>query len=663
MRQGGDCGDFNNRNRVCATIITYTETAQTQVDRDSLLLDWGDGSTNVIARTLEQRLGNGIKRNEYSMCHQYSGPDRYFLSFQDQNRVANVLNIDNGRSINIPFSVYTVYSVTGASRGGCNNSPELATIPIENACIGSVWTHNPGAFDVDGDSLSFEFTVPQRAPGVVVRNYVLPNEQGGTTGNLMINENTGQITWNAPARAGEYNLAFFVKSFRDGRPLDTLVRDMQIFVGECNNEPPTVDLPVEEICVVAGELIEFDVVAGAPLTDVDQMVRLEATGRPFDISNAATFTPNDSTYQDDPLTRTFRWRPGCDEISNQPYFVVFRAEDNFFDLFNIGGRSGGLSALRTVSIRVVAPPPENLQTVVDEVDDIVTLTWDKPYACEDQRNPELLGFLVYRRIGSNPFEPDTCQTGIAGRGYTLLNDMETLEMADGSYTYIDEDIETGRTYCYRVVTLFRRPNEILGATTGADILSIPSEESCVQLPREIPLLTKVDILSTEAATGEIDVCWILPEAEALDTVANPGPYRYVLSRSPIDLSIPGTVDFTEVATFSRESFGEPVDTCFTDSGLNTEGTAYTYRIELFTSGRDENQGDAPPASSVRLGGAPTDMTNVLNWAADVPWTNLEYDVLRRGPGGKRLHRSSHYHRDHLPRRASRQRRRILLHHP
>ena len=633
VRQGGDCGNINEQNVVCATIITYTETAQTQVDRDSLILNWGDGDSDVVARSngggRGVPLGNGIKRNEYTICHRYPGPDRYFLSFQDQNRVANVLNIDGGRSINIPFSVYTVYTLSGPFGQGCNNSPELSQIPIENACIGSVWTHNPGAFDVDGDSLAFEFTTPQRAPNVPVRNYLLPNEQGGTTGSLTLNELTGQITWNAPARAGEYNLAFFVKSFRNGQILDTLVRDMQIFVGECNNEPPTLDLPDEEICVVAGELIEFDVIAGAPLADVDQLVRLGATGRPFDIPNAATFLPVDSSYRADPLTRTFRWRPECAEISDQPYFVVFRAEDNFFDLFNIGGRSGGLSALRTVAIKVVAPPPENLRAEIDD-DNIVTLTWDEPYACEDQVDPQFIGFNVYRRVGSNPFEPDTCQTGLEGRGYTLLNGVTTTEMMDGDYVYVDEDLEPGRTYCYRAVAVLGQTIIELGTTFGRDILSIPSAEVCVQLPREIPLLTKVDVLETDAADGEIDVCWILPEAEALDTILNPGPYRYVLSRATGqtgDLTM-----FSEITSFTRETFAEPIDTCFTDTGLDTDGTAFSYRIELFTGGRDENQGDAPPASSLRLSGGPTDLANELNWAAQVPWANLEYDVLRRAPG-------------------------------
>ncbi|MEL7160509.1 MAG: gliding motility-associated C-terminal domain-containing protein, partial [Bacteroidota bacterium] len=237
VRASGDCTDINDQLRVCATIITYTETDQTEVDRDSLIISWGDGTTETIARVSEEPgIAPGIKRNRYVLCHQYTGFGRYKISFSDMNRVAQVLNIDGGSSVNIPFSVSTVYNLTNPLLNGCNSSPELTQIPIENACIGSVWTHNPGAFDVDGDSLAFEFTTPERAADVPIANYVLPNLHGGQTGSLTINPETGQITWDSPAIAGEYNLAFMVKSFRNGIPLDTLVRDMQIFVNECSND-------------------------------------------------------------------------------------------------------------------------------------------------------------------------------------------------------------------------------------------------------------------------------------------------------------------------------------------------------------------------------------------------------------------------------------------
>ena len=629
VRLADECGG-NDGLRICATIITYTETFQTDVDRDSLLLDWGGGSNpqEFIQRTDRRIVAPGIQRNEYTACHSYNGYGTYTLFFVDQNRVAQVLNIDNGQSVNIPFSVSTTYQLTNPFVFGCNNSPELTQIPIENACIGSVWTHNPGAFDVDGDSLAFEFTVPQRGLNEPVRNYLLPNISVGNTGTLDINPQTGQITWDSPGRAGEYNLAFMIKSFRNGVALDTVVRDMQIFVEECNNLPPELDIPVEEICVVAGELIEFDVVATAPLEDNEQQVLLEAVGRPFDLlENPATFTPEEVEYRDDPLTKTFRWRPDCSQVSNQPYFVVFRAEDDFFNRFSVGNRTGGLATLRSVSIRVVAPPPEDVQAV--EGEESITVSWEQPYACEDQEVPELLGFTVWRRAGSNPFVVDTCETGLEGRGYERLTQTEVRDVVDGRYVYVDETGEPGRTYCYRVVALLGRPVPNLGLIFE-EIESIPSQEVCVQLPRDIPLLTKVDVTATGTTDGEIDVCWLLPIAEALDTVLNPGPYRYVLSRADGQTADAGA--FTTIQTYERAFFGEDVDTCYVDRSIDTEGTAYSYRIELFAAGRDEPVGPGQPASSVRLNAAPTDEAVDLDWSALVPWTNVNYEVFRRAPG-------------------------------
>ena len=624
--RSGDCTDQTGQLTACATIITYTETFDTEVDRDTLTIFWGDGTAQRIGRTLIEDMPGGIRKNEYEMCHTYDGFGRYFISFEDMNRVAQVVNIDNGGSVNIPFSVSTSFFLPNPIPFGCNSSPEMTQIPIEAACVGSVWTHNPGAFDVDGDSLAYEFTTPQRAPRVPIANYVLPNQTGGT-GSLFINERTGQITWDAPLQPGEYTLAFLVKSFRNGIPLDTVIRDMQIIVEECSNDPPTLETPAEEICVVAGELVEFAVVAGAPVTDTEQLVRLEANGRPFILAESpAVFLPEAVTFQDDPLRKVFRWQTTCAHMSDEPYIVVFRAEDNFFQLDN-SNRNGGLATLRSVAIRVVPPPPTGLMATGDE--DQIVVTWDSPQECGEEPDPTFLGFQVWRREGSNPFTPDTCETGLDGRGYELLTPLETLEMLDDRFVYFDEDIERGKTYCYRVVALFGRPIPGLGLIFG-EIESIPSEEVCVQLARDIPLLTEVDVLTTGTTDGSIDVCWILPQAEALDTLMNPGPYRYVLSRATGQTADPGA--FVEVATFTSQFFAGEVDTCFTDTGLDTEGTAYTYRIELFVDNENEPIGEAQPASSVRLGGSPTDRAVDLNWSALVPWTNTSYEVFRKLPG-------------------------------
>lgn len=614
----GECGDGGTS--VCATIITYTERFS-MADRDSLPIDWGDGNFDMVARTSITVVDGAIQRNEYTLCHSYTGAGTYFIFTEDPNRIAGILNVNFPNSVQVPFSIFTVYTLTNTALFGCNSSPVLQQPPLDNACVGEVWTHNPGAFDPDGDSLSFELTTPLVSRGVPVPNYRPVNEVEGS-GTLTIDPETGQIEWNTPNAPGPYNLAFLVISYRDGFPLDTMIRDMQIFVEDCMNDPPEVEVPFEEICVTAGELITFDVVATAPLTDVDQLVSLRAAGGPFIVENSpAEFLPTDLTgFESDPVSRTFRWQTNCEHISDQPYFVVFRGEDNFF------GPTSGLSTIKTLAIKVVAPPPENL--IIEEEIGLITVTWDFPYACEDVESLEFTGFTVWRQEGSNPFTPDTCETGLNGRGYTLVTDPPTQEIGGGRYIFFDEEVERGKTYCYRVLANFVRRAPLSGLIFER-LESIPSEEVCAQLPRDIPLLVKVDVQETSPTTGQIEVCWVKPDPSALDTMVNTGPYRYVLSRAT---GLNATGGFTSIATSVVQNFSDPIDTCFLDTGLDTENNAYSYTIELFVN--DENQPlDAGiPSSSVRLGAAPTDQAMDLSWAENVSWSNFKYDIFRRLPG-------------------------------
>ena len=79
----------------------------------------------------------------------------------------------------------------------------------------------------------------------------------------------------SPQRACEYNIAMFIIEYRNGSPIDTLIRDMQILIKECDNIPPEIET-IEEICVIAGETIQFNVTATAPIEDAMQRVNLTA---------------------------------------------------------------------------------------------------------------------------------------------------------------------------------------------------------------------------------------------------------------------------------------------------------------------------------------------------------------------------------------------------
>lgn len=604
--------------RVRTTIITWTRTQSYSADRDTLTIDWGDGKREQVVRSNGGGKGvvlnDQVKYNEYVAIHTYAGPATYRISMTDPNRNAGIINVNPPQSENVPFHLETIYTFQDPQFGGNNSTPKLYQPPIDNACVGKPFKHNPNAEDPEGDSLSYHLIVPLQALGAPVPNYSFPNQIGpGSNNTLFLDERTGEILWDAPQIQGEYNLAFIIVSWRGGVPIDTTIRDMQIFVDACNNNPPNVEAP-DKICVIAGTVIEFEVTATDP--DSANLVQLTALGGPLESKySKATFSAP-TGYILPPVKGTFRWQTSCEHISNQPYSVVFKAVDS------LSKNTPKLADLKTVSIKVVGPPPEDVQVKAQL--GVVEVSWEKPYFCENAAEKYFYGFSVWRREGSNPFPIDTCAPGLKGKGYKELI-FVTKQEKDGRYYFQDVNVERGRTYCYRILAKFARISS--GGYPYNLVESLPSEEMCVQLPRDLPLITNVSVLQTDAAAGQMQVCWSKPVPGDLDTILNHGPYRYQLLRAP---GLSGGV-FQEIpgASFTAASFWQANDTCYTDLNLNTAGQPYQYKVAFYVRGENTPLGNTNPASSVRLTVNSTDNTNLLSWKENVPWDNYEYTVYRK----------------------------------
>lgn len=636
VQQLEPCGS----NKVRATIYTYTKTSSVQADRDTLTLCWGDLAHTCVqvARVnglqpdpsvahQGQPLDNDVKYNEYIAEFTYDGPGHYIISVTDPNRNGGILNVNFPGSENIQFHLQTHFTVFGGQFGGCNSSPILKYQPIDYACVGQPFVHNPGAYDPDNDILTYELMVPLQGINSPVPNYAYPPAVQGNEGSTLdINANSGTIIWNAPQRKGEYNIAIRIISWRNGMPIDTTVRDMQILVEDCQGNHAPVIETIEEICVVAGEIVEFEVIA----TDIDpgDQVKLSAVGAPFDLPYSpvddnenwhADGTPS-AAYETPPVKKTFRWQTTCEHISDQPYIVVFKAEDDFF-LQNMQGLTTGLATLKAVRIKVVGPPPADVQA--EPSSDRITVSWAKPYQCEDAKDDYFFAFSVWRKEGSNQFERDTCMPGLDGKGYTEI--AKTLNVINGRYAHVDTDVERGKTYCYRILGIFAKKTN--AGHRYNHVESLTSDEICIQLSRDVPLLTNVSVEQTSTSNGVIEVKWIKPLAEDLDTLLNPGPYRYELKRAK---DIGGT-DFTTVFVFNSQTFAGLTANSFTDqaAALDTKGSPYTYRIDFYANNETTVVGNSPTASSVWLQIEPTDNRNILTWRYDVPWVNMRYTVFRQ----------------------------------
>ncbi len=607
---------------VRATIVTYTKASSVQADRDTLEICWGDGFCEKVARSNGFGKGDIIevdtKKNVYVASHNYSGIGSYRISMTDPNRNGGILNVNFPNSDAIPFHIETVYTLFNINIIGPNNTPTLLYDPIDFGCIGQKFIHNPGAYDIDGDSLAYKLVVPLQGVNQQIPNYLFPDKiDAGPNNGISLNEVTGDFTWNAPQKAGEYNIAMAIIEYRNGKPIDTLIRDMQILIKNCKNKPPEIE-SIDEICVVAGTLINYSVFGTDPDIPL-QKVKLSAVGGPFDVKiSKATFTVPGG-FQNQTAVGKFAWQTTCEHISKQPYAAVFRAADNFGD--NLGD-SAGLSTLKTVRIKVIGPPPLDLKAKSSA--NQVELNWEKPYFCENAADNYFWAFSVWRKENSNPFSKDTCNPGLVGKGYTEIA-FKVLEVQNGRYYFKDTNVERGKTYCYRILAQFAKRTASNQAYNFVE--SIPSDEVCIQLSRDVPLLTNVSVEATSNSAGKILTKWIRPKVSDLDTIQNKGPYVYQLRRS-VGLN---TSNWSDVAgaRFQSAFFNEPIDSSFLDTNLNTVATPYTYSLSFFVNGESKPIGNSEAATSIFLSHIATDELVKLSWVSKVPWNNERYVIYRK----------------------------------
>ncbi|MEL6132465.1 MAG: hypothetical protein AAFR59_03775, partial [Bacteroidota bacterium] len=235
------------------TLTTYTDPSEAGVDRciadfGIFSLDQVSGNYQLVQEIIGVKRQNGdlipigtpdcgvdstnegvrvrglVKRNVYKTDIIFPNADCYFIHYSDIARLSNIINIQLPNDI--PFTVVTQLCIPPPIIG-TNNTPILLNEPLYDACIGKPWTHNPGAFDADGDSLVY-YMVPSNNytdgqafqplvgsnpnPGPIV-GYSFPDDPMFINGPISMDSATGLITWLTPNEAGIYNISYVVEEY------------------------------------------------------------------------------------------------------------------------------------------------------------------------------------------------------------------------------------------------------------------------------------------------------------------------------------------------------------------------------------------------------------------------------------------------------------------
>lgn len=619
------------------TVTVYTNTQDTNVlfGGDTEFLYFGDGLPPVAVpetpNTIRYDLNpdGSVASASFTVQHTFPGVGRYIISYREPNRNEGVLNMD--ASVNTMFYLETELSVDPFL--GCNNTPALLIAPIDQACTGVAFTHNPGAYDPDGDSLSYEMVIPFSDRNTQVINYKNPNDPkfytNFNTGNetasgpprFEIDPISGTITWDAPGAIGEYNIAFHVIEWRKkaGRwyKVGYVRRDMQIIVDDCENERPDLILPADT-CVVAGTTLNATILGIDPDNDP---VKIEAFSEIFNFPSGqspASYSPvprvDDFRPSSPPAETRFTWNTECIHVKDQPYQVVFKITDN-------PENGPKLVTFKTWFIKVVGPAPEWNDASLNLVNRTASLEWD-PYFCQSAETMQ-----VWRKVDGSSFEPENCQTGMPEfLGYELV---ATLPIKVGSNpsvpvtSYVDNNggkgLAPGARYCYRLVAVFPLPR-------GGE--SYVSRDTCLgPILADVPVITHVTVEDTDLAEGRIRISWRTPFDA--DPGQFPPPYSYRIFRAVGFTRGGDSTDISPPGVFT--------DTTFVDGGLNTMENVYNYSVAGYAA-NGNFLGTSAVASSVRLDANSAVKRIDLTWQAAVPWSNQietfpSRHLIYRGPEG------------------------------
>jgi len=566
------------------TLTSYTNTkSPVNAARDYLQINWGDGTSGLIPRIQINNLSDTISYNKYLGQHTFPGPSAsaYMISCEDPNRNLGIMNIPN--SVNIPMFVYSELTISPYL--SYDNSPILLVPPVDNACVGQPFYHNPGAYDPDGDSLSYKLVTCLGMQGMPIPGYTLPPPANS----CKINAITGDFSWISPEQQGEYNIAILIEEWREGIRIGSVERDMQINVVACNNRPPVID-SISDTCVEAGHSLRFQVRAYDPDSG---LVTLTALGGPFIIKPSPAFMDPDTAIGQARVVSVFHWPTVCEHVKKNPYDVYFKAQDDGYPV--------RLVDIKSMKILVIGPRPLNLAT--NPAGNTINLSWD-PYSCQNA-----IGFYVYRKPDSTGYIPDYCQTGVpAYLGYTriaVINDITSTGFLDDNH---GSGLNRGLKYCYLLTAFFK---------DGAE--GYASNEACAELKKDVPVITNVSISTTNLSQGSLYLAWSKPTQ--LDTNQAPGPYKYMVGRSRSD----NPQQFTII-----DSLFSLNDTIRHDTLLNTVAYSYRYKIDLYnlTPGNTFFIGSSQPASSIFLTLMPGDKKMRLSWSNDVPWNNNSFTIYR-----------------------------------
>ena len=402
------------------TVIKYTDDGPAVADRCGDTIYFGDNTKQRAARIngsgscgcgsnnnvpvgcgeiIVNTSGYIVKYNVYSIIHTYPGPGTYIISSADPNRSMGVHNIPS--SGNLPFYLESKLVITSLTNE--NSSPVLSNPPTDMGTVGSCLYINCAAYDLEGDSLSYELTECKGANGSAITGYFFP--ETGANGTFSINAVTGSLSWCAPQFIGNYNVAIKVNEWRKNacgpyQLIGYVTRDFEVVI-RAGVPASYAATTISDTCVKAG-------------TAIHKTMQISASNASLSLfGETKTFTSNTASISSLNVSGTqtvgFDWQTECSQIRTMPYdiYIIANPVNSYIQ-----------KEYKQFRVTVLPPSPTMLTPVIDS--GFVTLNWTPLNTCLSS----LTGYTIYRKTGSNNFAPNPCAQGVpTGSGFVPIGNV------------------------------------------------------------------------------------------------------------------------------------------------------------------------------------------------------------------------------------------------
>lgn len=361
-----DTGPNPNPRKLFYTLTLITDR-HSQADEPVARINMGDGIFLDVPRTNLTQISPDYIRMEFSWDYTYGADGTYTASWTGINRNPGIQNVAHPSD---RVSMFIMTTVNISTLKGPNSSPQFLAPELIPASIGQPLHFNLLAHDPEDDSLVYKVVAPMRktfkgflvallgnttsqVPGYSLpdKTYTCQRSTGNGTAKFNLDSRTGQVTWDAPCKEGDYVIAVAVEQWKGNLKLGQVIYDMTIRVTDNQGKGITLGnanklnfTPAGYIEAKANQELELKInysqlsQAKAPLparfdnpaieeyfaSELSQVFNAPVT---YTLENTATG-----------IVGTFRFTPDKSLIRDKPYFVSFyglKAQDPSTTSFGI----------------------------------------------------------------------------------------------------------------------------------------------------------------------------------------------------------------------------------------------------------------------------------------------------------------------------------------